>query len=51
MNVIGLSPDDPLARMPLIDLGQPQSGGPQQTNPWAPRPTQQPGCTIICIGP
>jgi membrane-bound lytic murein transglycosylase B len=51
MNVIGLSPDDPLARMPLIDLGQSQSGGLQPTNPWAPRPTQQPGCTIICIGP
>jgi hypothetical protein len=51
MNVIGLSPDDPLARMPLIDLGQPHSGGSQPTNPWAPQPTQQPGCTIICIGP
>jgi membrane-bound lytic murein transglycosylase B len=45
MNVIGLSPDDPLARMPLIDLGQPQSGGPLQSS------TQLPGCTIICVGP
>jgi len=47
MNVIGLPSDDPLARTPLIDLS-PQ--GSQPTNPWAPRPTQQPGCTIICIG-
>jgi membrane-bound lytic murein transglycosylase B len=48
MNVIGLSPDDPLARMPLIDLGQPQSTSPFQ----APQGTGQlPGCTIICIGP
>ena len=46
MNVIGLPSDDPLARTPLIDLS-PQ--GTQPTNPWAPR-TQQPGCTIICIG-
>jgi membrane-bound lytic murein transglycosylase B len=49
MNVIGLPATDPLARMPLIDLGQ--SGGSQPINPWAPQPTQQPGCTIICIGP
>jgi membrane-bound lytic murein transglycosylase B len=45
MNIIGLPANDPLARMPLIDLGQPQSTGPLQP------PTQQPGCTIICIGP
>jgi membrane-bound lytic murein transglycosylase B len=50
MNVIGLPADDPLARTPLIDLS-PQGAGSQPTNPWAPRPTQQPGCTIICIGP
>ena len=57
MSVIGLPTDDPLARMPLIDLG----GGPpplsqQPTFPWmAPTPqqsqTQLPGCTLICIGP
>jgi membrane-bound lytic murein transglycosylase B len=51
MNVIGLPASDPLARMPLIDLGQSPSGGSQPMNPWAPQPTQQPGCTIICIGP
>jgi membrane-bound lytic murein transglycosylase B len=49
MNVIGLPANDPLARMPLIDLGQ--SGGSQPMNPWAPQPAQQPGCTIICVGP
>ena len=50
MNIIGLPADDPLARTPLIDLS-PQPNGSQPTNPWAPRPTQQPGCTIICIDP
>jgi membrane-bound lytic murein transglycosylase B len=51
MNVIGLPSDDPFARTPLIDLsGQPPASS-QPTNPWAPRPAQQPGCTIICIGP
>jgi membrane-bound lytic murein transglycosylase B len=44
MNVIGLPPDDPLAT-PLIDLGQRQPGGSQQSS------TQLPGCTIICVGP
>ena len=50
MNVIGLSPDDPLARRPLIDLSPQPAGSP----PWmAPpqTPGQLPGCTIICIGP
>lgn len=56
MNVIGLPTDDPLARVPLIDLSQPQPAGQQPMFPWmAPSPqqapTQQPGCTLICIGP
>jgi len=53
MNVIGLPMDDPLARIPLIDLSQPQPTSPQF--PWmAPAQqvqTQLPGCTLICIGP
>jgi membrane-bound lytic murein transglycosylase B len=55
MNVNGLPLDDPLARMPLIDLGQPQGAGPQPMFPWmAPTPqqapTRLPGCTVICVG-
>src|SRR5246127_2600444 len=49
LNIIGLPANDPLARMPLIDLGQSQSGGSQPMNPWAPQPAQPPGCTIICV--
>ena len=56
MNINGLPLDDPLARMPLIDLTQPQSAGPQPMFPWmAPTPqqapTRLPGCTVICVGP
>lgn len=55
MNANGLPLDDPLARMPLIDLTQPQSAGPQPMFPWmAPNPQQAPaqlpGCTVICVG-
>jgi membrane-bound lytic murein transglycosylase B len=57
MNVIGLPLDDPLSRIPLIDLGQPQLPSQQPMFPWmAPAAppqsqTQLPGCTLICIGP
>jgi hypothetical protein len=57
MNVIGLPFDDPLSRIPLIDLGQPQLPSQQPMFPWmAPATppqsqTQLPGCTLICIGP
>ncbi len=56
MNINGLPLDDPLARMPLIDLTQPQSGGAQPMFPWmtpTPQqaPTRLPGCTVICVGP
>lgn len=56
MNVNGLPLDDPLARMPLIDLTAPQSAGPPPMFPWlTPTPQQaparQPGCTVICVGP
>ncbi|MBI2695560.1 lytic transglycosylase domain-containing protein [Mycobacterium nebraskense] len=56
MNINGLPSDDPLARMPLIDLTQPQSGGPPPMFSWmvpTPQqaPTRLPGCTVICVGP
>lgn len=55
MNVNGLPADDPLARVPLIDLSSPQLAGPAPAFPWmtATPPQQQvrqPGCTVICIG-
>ncbi|WP_040622503.1 lytic transglycosylase domain-containing protein, partial [Mycobacterium parascrofulaceum] len=41
MNINGLPSDDPLARMPLIDLSQPQNAGPPPMFPWmAPAPQQ-----------
>jgi len=57
MNIKGLSVDDPLARMPLIDFGPPQVLGQPPMFPWmapntpVPAQTRQPGCTLICIGP
>ncbi len=38
MNVNGLPIDDPLARIPLIDFGPPQSAGPPPMFPWMARP-------------
>ncbi|OBA63143.1 hypothetical protein A5647_06150, partial [Mycobacterium sp. 1100029.7] len=58
INMIGLPQDDPMARMPLIDLtGQQQPTAPTQPMfPWmtpqqnpAPTPGHMPGCTVICI--
>ncbi|SPM35537.1 hypothetical protein MRAB57_3362, partial [Mycobacterium rhizamassiliense] len=57
MNVNGLSANDPLAQMPLIDLtGMPPQANPTQPMfPWmapaaAPQtPGRTPGCTLICI--
>lgn len=48
LNMHGLSPADPLARMPLIDL----SGNPGDGQPWSAQgPTgYNPSCTVICIG-
>lgn len=57
MNINGLPMDDPFARVPLIDLSQPQLAGAPPMFPWmtppnAPQaPTHMPGCTVICIGP
>ncbi len=57
MNINGLPMDDPLARIPLIDLSQPQLASPPPMFPWMAPPnapqlqTQLPGCTLICIDP
>lgn len=55
MNINGLPLDDPLARVPLIDLSSPGLPGSQPMFPWmTPTPQQAParvpGCTVICIG-
>jgi membrane-bound lytic murein transglycosylase B len=55
MNINGLSMDDPLARMPLIDLSSPQLATPpmfpwMNSTPPSQGQTQMPGCTVICIG-
>lgn len=48
LNMHGLSPADPMARTPLIDL----SGNPGNGQPWSAQgPTgYSPSCTVICIG-
>jgi membrane-bound lytic murein transglycosylase B len=57
MNINGLSINDPMARMPLIDLNGPQPVGAPPMFPWmtpaTPPPAQghMPGCTLICISP
>jgi membrane-bound lytic murein transglycosylase B len=56
MNVLGLPTDDPMSRIPLIDFSQPQPAGQPPMFPWMTptagqqAQTQQPGCTLICIG-
>ena len=46
LNIHGLSPTDPLAQMPLIDLS-----GTGTTNQWPwQRSAPGPSCTVICIG-
>jgi membrane-bound lytic murein transglycosylase B len=49
LNIHGLPPADPLAQMPLIDLGPPVMPAPQPI--WPPQPVvaDSPGCTVICI--
>jgi membrane-bound lytic murein transglycosylase B len=57
MNINGMPMDDPLSRIPLIDLSQPQLASPAPMFPWMAPPaptqvgTQLPGCTLICITP
>ncbi|WP_083342055.1 lytic murein transglycosylase [Mycobacterium talmoniae] len=55
LNFNGLPPTDPLARMPLIDLGPsptagPYPGWPAQL-PGAAPPARSPNCSVICIEP
>lgn len=56
MNISGLPADDPLARIPLVEFVPTQVLGQPPTSPWTvpdkqvPAQTQQPGCTLICIG-
>jgi membrane-bound lytic murein transglycosylase B len=49
LNVHGLSPTDPQAQMPLIDLGPPVMPAPQPIWPSQPTVADTPGCTLICI--
>ncbi|OBK35972.1 hypothetical protein A5658_07125 [Mycobacterium sp. 1245111.1] len=48
LNMHGLSPADPMARTPLIDL----SGNPGNGQPWSAQGPvgYGPSCTVICIG-
>jgi membrane-bound lytic murein transglycosylase B len=49
LNVHGLPSTDPLAQMPLIDLGPPVMPGPQPIQPSQPVVPDTAGCTVICI--
>jgi membrane-bound lytic murein transglycosylase B len=50
LNIHGLASTDPLAQMPLIDLG-PSTGPPQQPTLASQSPASEvPRCTVICIG-
>jgi len=49
LNIHGLSPTDPLAQMPLIDLSG--TGTSSQQSMWPGQQTApRPSCTVICIG-
>ncbi|MDI3315484.1 MAG: lytic murein transglycosylase [Mycobacterium sp.] len=49
LNVHGLPATDPIAQMPLIDLGSSPTVSQSPMWPWLPRPTPAPSCTLICI--
>jgi membrane-bound lytic murein transglycosylase B len=50
LNIHGLSPTDPLAQTPLIDLGSPGITSPPSMWPWQQPAAGLPSCTVICIG-
>jgi membrane-bound lytic murein transglycosylase B len=50
LNVHGLPPTDPLAQIPLIDLGPSGVSPEQPTWPSQPPAPVAPTCTVICIG-
>src|SRR5271167_3227065 len=49
MNAMGVPVDDPLAQMPLIDLGQSQLASQSPLFPSQSAVPDTPGCTVICI--
>src|ERR1700759_434870 len=49
LNIHGLPSTDPLAQMPLIDLGPPAMPAPQPIGPTSSVVPDTPGCTLICI--
>ncbi|MBO0863774.1 MAG: lytic murein transglycosylase, partial [Mycobacterium sp.] len=55
LNMHGLPSTDPLAQMPLIDLGQSamlaQQPTQQSTWPWQSPNLRPSSCTVICVGP
>ncbi|EUA50236.1 putative secreted protein [Mycobacterium xenopi 3993] len=51
LNIHGLPSTDPLAQMPLIDLGQSTMPTQQPMWPWQSSAPRAPSCTLICIGP
>jgi len=51
LNIHGLPSTDPLAQMPLIDLGQSTMPAQQPMWPWQSSAPRAPSCTLICIGP
>jgi membrane-bound lytic murein transglycosylase B len=50
LNVHGLSPTDPMAQQPLIDLGQSAISAQQPIRPSQSPIPATPSCTVICIG-
>ena len=50
LNVHGLPSTDPLAQLPLIDLGQPGPPSRRPVGPGLPANGSASNCTVICIG-
>ncbi|BBZ10018.1 hypothetical protein BST20_02520 [Mycobacterium branderi] len=49
LNIHGLPSTDPLAQMPLIDIGQPATESRPPLWPRQSLPREAPSCTVICI--